>query len=151
MERKGIPVSEKPEKKDDKPPKPQAGELHVDEGWKEEARREKERLAAGKEREGSPAEKEPEAAPHAREYQLPKPSFELMVTNFAIQALIAMGEIANPVTRLQERDLEAAKHAIDLLGVLEEKTRGNLTVDEKRHLDGTLYDLRMRYVSLMQG
>jgi hypothetical protein len=74
-----------------------------------------------------------------------------MVTNFAIQALIAMGEIANPVTRTQERDLEAAKHAIDLLGVLEEKTRGNLSEDEKRHLEGTLYDLRMRYVSLMQG
>jgi len=117
-------------------------EKHVDEGWKEEARQEKERLASEK-------ASSPDAS--AREYQLPKPSFELMVTNFAIQALIAMGEIANPVTRTQERDLEQAKHAIDLLGVLEEKTRGNLTEDERRHLDGTLYDLRIRYVSLMRG
>ena len=136
-------MSDKPEKKnDEKPPEQEAGEKRVDEGWKEEARRDKERLAA---------EKAPQAAPAGRDYQLPKPSFELMVTNFAIQALIAMGEIANPVTRTQERDLEAAKHAIDLLGVLEEKTRGNLSEDEKRHLEGTLYDLRMRYVSLMQG
>jgi len=143
MERKGNPVSDKPEEeKDEKPPETQPKEKQVDESWKEEARREKERLAA---------EQGPEAGPAGREYQLPKPSFELMVTNFAIQALISLGEIANPVTRLQERDLEAAKHAIDLLGVLDEKTRGNLSEDEKRHLDGTLYDLRMRYVSLMQG
>jgi hypothetical protein len=135
-------VSDKPEKKDENPAEQEPKEKRVDETWKEEARREKERLAAAK---------ASEAAPAGREYQLPKPSLELMVTNFAIQALIAMGEIANPVTRTQERDLEQAKHAIDLLGVLQEKTRGNLSEDEKRHLEGTLYDLRMRYVSLMQG
>ena len=116
----------------------------VDEDWKKEAKRAKERLA----KEESADEG---GEPDSRRYALPKPSFELMVTNFAIQALIAMGEIANPVTRRQQRDLDQAKHAIDLLGVLEEKTKGNLTEDEKRHLDGTLYDLRMRYVALSRS
>ena len=79
---------------------------------------------------------------------MPKPSLEMMVTNLAIQALIALGEVANPATRKQERNLPQAKHTIDLLGVLEEKTRGNLSDEEKKHLEGTLYDLRMRYVSM---
>jgi hypothetical protein len=111
-------------------------EKRVDEGWKEEAKREKEKLAG---------------QPGGAKVPLPEPSIELIVTHFAIQALIALGDIANPVTRKQERDLDQAKHSIDLLGVLEEKTRGNLSEDEKRHLEGTLYDLRMRYVSMAHG
>ena len=118
----------------------------VDSDWKEEARREKERLSG--ETEDDDVE---QTAGRPTGGPLPKPSLEMMVTNLAIQALIAMGEIANPITRKQERDLAQAKHTIDLLGILEEKTRGNLTDDEKKHLEGTLYDLRMRYVSTAQG
>ena len=125
-----------------------AGTKRVDESWKEEARREKERLAKEAPEESPDAK---EAGARARRYASLKPSFEMIVTNYAIQALIAMGEIANPVTRKQERDIDQAKHAIDLLGILEVKTKGNLTDEEKAHLDGTLYDLRMRYVQMMQG
>jgi hypothetical protein len=119
---------------------PEDEKKRVDEDWKREARAEKERLAREKEQE----RKAPRPAP------MPPASFELVVTNYALQALIALGDIANPVTRKQELDLEQAKHAIDLLGVLEEKTKGNLTDDEKKHLQDTLYDLRMRYVQHVQ-
>lgn len=123
-----------------------AGEKRVDREWKEEAKREKERLA----REAAAGQK-PQGATGRSPRALPKPSLELLITNLAVQALIAMGEVANPVTQKQECDLDQAKHAIDLLGVIEEKTKGNLTDEEKRHLEGTLYDLRMRYVSMMQS
>ena len=141
-------MSGKPEGKEDKerPAEEPVEGKHVDEGWKEEARREKERLAE----EGRPEASEAGEPGGARRQPLPAASFELMVTNFALQALIALGAIANPVTREQQRDPEQAKHAIDLLAVLEEKTGGNLTEDEKRHLESTLYDLRMRYVSTVQ-
>ncbi len=127
---------------------------HVDESWKEEARREKERLA--KEEAAAEAEAEAEGAgagPEGRAGRraLPPASFDLLVVSLAIQARIALGEIANPVTRRQELDIEQAKHAIDLLGMLEEKTKGNLTDDEKSRLESALYDLRMRYVQVMQA
>lgn len=108
---------------------------HVDEDWKREARAEKERLG------------EKESRDRTTPGSLPAASFELIVTNYTLQALIAMGDYANPVTDKQEVDLDQAKHAIDLLGVLEEKTRGNLTDAESKHLQSTLYDLRMRYVA----
>jgi len=128
-------------------PHPEEGpveEKHVDTDWKEEARREKERLAQESLEGARRAERRGPGQPR----ELPEPSFQLMVTNLAIQALIAMGEIANPLTRKQERNLDQAKHTVDLLGILEEKTKGNLTDEEKRHLDGTLYDLRTRYLGL---
>ena len=128
------------------PDSPENGK-HVDESWKEEARREKERLA----REEAEAPAEGPAEGRGAPGGLPEPSFDLFVLSLAIQARIAMGEIANPVTRKQELDLDGAKHAIDLLGILEVKTKGNLTPDEKSHLEGALYDLRMRYVQLMQS
>lgn len=118
---------------------------HVDESWKEEARREKERLA--KEEADAPADPSGAGSPG----EMPEPSFDLLVMSLTIQARIAMGQIANPVTRKQELDLDSAKHAIDLLGVLDEKTQGNLTPDEKSHLDAALYELRMRYVAMMQS
>ena len=118
---------------------------HIDESWKEEARREKDRLAE-EAKDGS----EPEGTAAARG-RLPEASFDLLVISLAIQARIALGEIANPVTRRQELNLEQAKHAIDLLGMLEQKTKGNLTEEEQTHLEGALYDLRMRYVQVMQG
>ncbi len=120
----------------------------VDESWKEEARREKERLAK---EEAEPAPKGDEGEDAADRGRIPAPSFDLLVVSLAIQARIALGEIPNPITRKQELDLDGAKHAIDLLGVLEEKTKGNLTDDEKSRLESALYSLRMRYVQMMQA
>ena len=55
--------------------------------------------------------------------------------------------MAHPVTKKREKNLEEAKYTIDLLEMIEEKTKGNLTPEEKRYLDQILYDLRMRFVA----
>jgi hypothetical protein len=60
--------------------------------------------------------------------------------------LIQLGEIADPVTREPAKDLALAKQTVDILGMLHEKTKGNLTSDEEALITNVLYDLRMRYV-----
>jgi len=107
-------------------------EKKVDHDWKKKAREEKEQLAREAE---SRAQGEP-----------PPASFALIVSSFTAQALIALGEIQNPVNGARARDLEAAKFSIDMLQVLEDKTKGNLTDEEAKMLQDALYDLRMRYV-----
>jgi hypothetical protein len=54
----------------------------------------------------------------------------------------------HPVTHEREVDLELAKHWIDVLGMLQKKTRGNLSAQEQQIVEGLLSDLRMQYVSL---
>ena len=61
-------------------------------------------------------------------------------------AWMQLGKVTNPVTGKTERNLEAAKEAIDLLGTLEEKTQGNLHAEEQKMLGRMLLDLRMNYV-----
>ena len=77
---------------------------------------------------------------------LPAPTFTLLVSNFATQALMELGEIANPITKRAEFAPERAKFTIDLLSVLKEKSAGNLTPEEERFLDGALFELRMKFV-----
>ena len=69
-----------------------------------------------------------------------------LVASLQMSAWLALGKIMNPMTHKVERNLEQAKEAIDVLGVLEEKTRGNLTDEETRALTHILYELRMNYV-----
>lgn len=69
-----------------------------------------------------------------------------LVASLQMSAWLGLGKIMNPVTQKVERNLEQAKETIDLLGVVEEKTRGNLTDEESRALTHVLYDLRMNYV-----
>lgn len=105
----------------------------VDDDWKEQVQREKEQLE----------QQPPEANPH----QLPEASFSFIVTSFATQALSALGFVPNPVTGQAEPDRDLAKHLIDSLGVLDEKTAGNLSEDESGLLNETLHQLRMAYVA----
>jgi hypothetical protein len=81
---------------------------------------------------------------------MPKPSFRFLVSNFATQALMELGEIENPVTRRTEFAPTRAKFTIDLLEVVKAKTRGNLDADETKLLDDALFDLRMRYVRKLE-
>jgi hypothetical protein len=78
-------------------------------------------------------------------------TFSTFVLGLSTQVLLHLGEIPNPVTHALERDLGAAKHVIDILGILREKTRNNLEPGEESLLDSVLYDLRMRYVELVRG
>jgi len=79
-------------------------------------------------------------------HELPPPSLEVIISTFATQAAVALGQVPNPVTNRTEDDLEQAKFAIDLLQVLEEKTKGNREENEERLLTDVLYKLRMIFI-----
>ncbi len=75
-------------------------------------------------------------------------SFASFMMSIASNAASALGMMEHPVTGKREVDLELGKHWIDVLGMLEQKTRGNLLPPEQQILEGLLADLRMQYVSL---
>lgn len=142
----------------------------VDESWKQQAKAEKAKLAqaeeaaaekpeedeAAEEAEPKPKPKpesppETEAEAEAERPPLPEPSLALLVSGIATQAYIGLGQIPHPLTQKQARDLDEAKHSIDTLQILSDKTQGNLTPEEKAFLDKVLYDLRMAYVNACTG
>lgn len=81
---------------------------------------------------------------------LPEISFSTFVISLSTQALMHLGEIPNPLSGKVESDIPVAKQTIDIIGVLREKTRGNLDQGEERLMDDVLYDLRMRYVEAVK-
>ena len=136
---------QKPEGQPD-PMVPPAGEsrIHVDSDWKKQAQAEKERLAREAEG-GGPAA--PGAARTGRPGRMPEANFSTLVQTLATQAAFFMSDERDPRSGRSLQNLDLAKHHIDLLAVLEEKTKGNLTDEEKRLLDSILYELRVAYVS----
>jgi len=77
-------------------------------------------------------------------------NFLQFLSGLAMQALIHLGAMSNPITGKTEVDLKNAKYTIDLLGIIQEKTRGNLSADEERYLQAALTDLRLRYVRAVE-
>jgi len=77
---------------------------------------------------------------------LPQINFSTFLMSLSTQALMHLGEIASPLSGKVEIDVPVAKQMIDIIGVLREKTRGNLDKGEDDLLEGILYDLRMKYV-----
>ena len=96
---------------------------------------------------GQPSATPPPPAAEASRVDEPV-TFSTFVLGLSTQALLHLGEIPDPVSNTTQRDLGAAKHVIDILALLREKTRSNLEPDEEALLDSMLYDLRMRYVEL---
>jgi hypothetical protein len=82
---------------------------------------------------------------------LPTIDFATFILSLSHSALMHLGEAPHPETNKVETNLPLAKQNIDLLGLLEEKTKGNLTGDEERLLAQVLFDLRMRYVERTTG
>jgi uncharacterized protein DUF1844 len=78
-------------------------------------------------------------------------SFVNFLMMLAQNAASTLGMVEHPVTHQRDVDIEAGKHWIDVLGMLQKKTEGNLTPQEKRMLEGLLADLRMQYVSLINS
>jgi hypothetical protein len=107
----------------------------VDDDWKAEAKREKERLAAQPERAGP----------------LPAPNFSELLNLIVMQAMAGLGLLPGPAGERIPPNLEVAKHFIDMLQVLEDKTKNNLTPAEKALLDQVLYEMRMTFVQLAGG
>jgi hypothetical protein len=107
----------------------------VDDDWKAEARQEKERLAEET----------------ARQEPLPDPNFAELINMIAVQAMVGLGGMSGPGGERIPPNLELAKHYVDMLHVLEEKTKNNLTGDEKELLDQVMYEVRMRYIQSATG
>lgn len=77
---------------------------------------------------------------------LPQIDFATFVLSLSHRALVDLGDAPDPSGESHPPDLELARQTIDVLGILEEKTRGNLTGEEERLLSTALYDLRLRYI-----
>ena len=144
-------------------------ELHIDDDWKKQAQEEKKRLAEEAEkRKTSAAPAGPAgviptqtAAPSGRpspsgrsggrsgreEREMPQASFGTLVQSMVTQILLYIGDLA---VRGSEGmvNLDMAKHNLDTLTLLEEKTKGNLSAEEQEMLDNALYETRMRYISV---
>jgi len=77
---------------------------------------------------------------------MPHVTFSTFILSLASSALVQLGEVPNPATDAIEEDLVLARHTIDILCMLQSKTRECLDPDESRLLEGILYDLRLKYV-----
>ena len=83
-------------------------------------------------------------APPGTGGQIDFPSY---VLSYYTQSLVLLGEVLNPYTNKKEEDLEAARHTVDILGMLKDKTKGNLSADEAQLLDSVLYEVRLKYMA----
>jgi hypothetical protein len=96
----------------------------------------------------SPSPAGPAVRPGARgARQLPEASFATLVQSLLTQALFYLGELS-PYGGEPVLNLDMARHQVDMLGILEQKTANNLNEDEKRLLDAALYDVRNRFVQV---
>ena len=77
---------------------------------------------------------------------LPAVDFHTFVLSLGSSALLHLGELEHPDLGAPQKDLPLAKHTIDILAMLEEKTKGNLTAAEAKLIESLLYDLRLRFV-----
>jgi hypothetical protein len=141
--------------------------LHVDSDWKKQAAEEKKRLAEQEAQRRAQQQQQAAAAPAGvvggaaagaarqaagparQQREMPEASFGTLVQTLSTQALLYMGELAarggEPMV-----NLDMARHHIDLLGILQDKTRGNLNPEEQALINNILYELRMRFIAIAQ-
>ena len=82
-------------------------------------------------------------------FPLPPPTFEFLIFSLKTQAEIRLGLLSFGEEK-EEPDFTAARHAIDLLAMLAEKTRGNLSLEEQRLIENSLTELRFRYIQVTE-
>ena len=77
---------------------------------------------------------------------LPEVNFNSLILSLSSSAFLHLGEIADPQTGERKKDLPLAKHSIDIIAMLKEKTKGNLLDEERQFIENILTDLRIRFV-----
>jgi len=107
------------------------GKFRVDEDWKKSVAEEREQKDGAAD--------------------LPEPNFTILLAGLYSQTLMALGEIENPITKGRQPNLPEARYLVDTIGMLKEKTEGNLSEEEATYLNGLLHDLRMRYVAAVDS
>jgi hypothetical protein len=124
-------MTENPEKK-----------IIVDEDWKSQVQREREAALKG-------AEAEPaQAADASPGVELPPANLTFLASSLAFQAGMSLGLMPDPVSGKPEKNLRQAKHLIDMLEVLQQKTEGNRTPEESEDIEAMLHQIRMAYVQV---
>jgi hypothetical protein len=113
----------------------------IDEDWKQQAKKDKDILA-----EQEKAEKD--KTKRQRRQALPEGNFAALVSMLVTQSLFSLGLIQVEGQQPREPDLELAKYNIDMLEMLEKKTKGNLTEQEQKVLTDMLNEVRMAYVKV---
>jgi hypothetical protein len=111
----------------------------VDEDWKSQVEAEKEAVR----HEEQPARARP-AAP------LPPPDLTVLASSLYLQAMVALGLLPSPGSDQPEVHLDHARHTVDTLQMLQEKTEGNRTPEESREIEKMLHELRLAYVEVQQ-
>src|SRR3990167_6945149 len=89
-----------------------------------------------------------EASKYVSTAPIPPVDFPTFILSLSASALLQLGEIPDPQAKEANRNLELARHTIDIINMLKDKTKGNLTDEEARLIDNILYDLRVRYVNI---
>lgn len=123
--------------------------IFIDEGWKAQVQREKEEAARKAEVAEAPAPAE-ESADAPLEFDPDQPSFASLVGSLATQAMYALGLVADHESGQVMVNLDAARYTLDMLGVLVEKTEGNLTPEESRMLLQTTAELEQAFAVRVQ-
>lgn len=99
----------------------------IDENWKEEVNKEKEKT-------------EEKNQPYH------KPNFKIFISSLSMQAMIALGRLENPVTKSSEKNFDQARYLIDTLEIIKDKTKNNLNQEEEKLIEESLFSLRMAYL-----
>jgi len=125
--------------------------IFIDEDWKSQVEAEKKAL-------NEPAEKQPDApagedtlagdADEQGDMEMPPASFDLLVTSLVSEAMISLGQMPHPLTGKAGVQRHQAKYLIDMIGVLKEKTEGNISAEETSALGDVLHQLRMAFVAV---
>lgn len=126
----------------------QEKKIIIDEDWKAQVQAEKEKAAA--EASAAPSEQAKTEQGQTEKAALPPPSLTLLATTLGMQSMMALGLMADPATGKGAVDLDRARHFIDTLAMLQEKTQGNRTPEESSVLENLLHELRMGYVAVKQ-
>ena len=119
----------------------------IDEDWKSQVEREK--AEAAQEPQQPVQAQSEQSQPDARA-PMPPADLSFLANTLYLQGTIALGMLPNPVSNKAEVQLDRAKHAIDLLVMLQQKTEGNRTPDETEELDAILHQLRMAFVGVQR-
>jgi hypothetical protein len=121
--------------------------LIIDEDWKSQVEAEREAAQHAPETPTSEAE-QPSA--EGRRGPMPPANLEFLIGTLHLQAAMGLGLLPNPVTKKTNIQLEQAKHSIDLLVVLQEKTEGHRTLEENETLDTVINELRWAYITVSE-
>jgi hypothetical protein len=161
-------MAEKPVGPNEEIPAFRITEKKVDDSWKEEVRREREKAAKGEApaatpetqaapgpaagaQPGTPAkpgEEPPREKRAAKAQDQQSKMFIAFLAGLVQQTLMQLGDIANPFSGQREVDLQGARYTIELLSVIQAKTKNNLTEEEKNTLSSSIGDLKMRFVEV---